>query len=119
MVDMTNPSIWVLIMVVWAHWIGDFVLQSDQMARMKSKSNFWLLFHTGVYTVVLLALFGWKYALINGVAHTVVDYFTSRFNAKMWEKKEIHWFFTGIGFDQACHYTILLLTIPTIVLTFI
>jgi hypothetical protein len=99
--------------VVWLHFLGDFILQSDKMAQNKSKSIKWLSAHVCVYTIPLLLL-GWKFALINGLAHWVVDFFTSKATTKLWEKKEVHYFFVVVGADQALHLTILLLTLQYI-----
>lgn len=99
-----------IVFIIWLHFFGDFVLQTDQMALNKSKSNYWLLFHVTVYALPLLVL-GWRYALFNAGAHMVVDYFTSRINSKLWKEKKVHYFFVGVGADQAIHMTILLLTL--------
>lgn len=95
--------------LIWTHFLADFILQSDAMARGKSKSIKWLSIHIAVYTLAFL-LFGWKFAIVNGAAHWCVDFFTSRITSKLWEKKEVHWFFVVIGADQALHMTILFAT---------
>lgn len=99
-----------IILVLFLHWIGDFVLQSDWMAKNKSKSNKVLLIHTSVYCLPLL-WFGWKFALINMALHTVTDFFTSRATSKLYASGKIHWFFVVIGFDQFIHTTCLILTL--------
>lgn len=95
--------------VIWLHFFSDFVLQSDTMAKNKSSSNKWLLIHCAIYTAPFL-WFGWKYAAINGAAHFVTDWITSRGTAALWQKGERHWFFVLIGLDQAVHMTALVAT---------
>jgi hypothetical protein len=97
--------------ILFAHWLADFVYQTDSMAQNKSKSMLWLSIHTVVYSLVIGALlFNPAWALYNGLAHFVVDYFTSKLNKKLWEDKEVHWFFVSVGFDQLLHTACLLLT---------
>lgn len=99
-----------IILVFWIHWVADFVLQTDTMAKNKSTSNKWLLSHVSVYTIPFF-IFGWKFALVNGAAHFVTDYFTSRINSRLYKAGKIHEFFVGVGFDQAVHATTLVLTL--------
>lgn len=103
------PDNGTLFALIWVHWFSDFVLQTDKMAMNKSKSNLWLLFHVVVYTIPFL-YFGVLFALINGAAHFLVDYVTSRINSRLWAAKKVHYFFVGVGIDQAIHMTILLYT---------
>ena len=115
-----NHSLFILI---WLHFLSDFVCQTSDMALGKSKSNKWLLIHIGVYTIPFL-FFGVKFALINGISHLIIDYFTSRFNSKMWARGVAgdplgyRLFWIGIGFDQALHITILLWTAKYLLLAF-
>jgi len=102
-----------VIVLVWLHCIADFFLQSDQMAINKSKDNLWLTAHVLTYSIVFL-IFGWKFALLNGAVHWVVDYITSRITSYLWSIGERHWFFVTIGVDQAIHLTTLVLSIPLI-----
>lgn len=98
-----------LLLIFFLHWIGDFVLQSDWMAKNKSKSNKPLLLHVFIYTVTLLLIHP-LWALVNGVLHGVTDYFTSRLSSKLWSKGETHNFFVVIGFDQFIHAVSLVTT---------
>lgn len=102
-------SIGTILALVWVHFFADFVMQTDDMAQKKSKSNQWLAIHIAVYTLPLF-LFGWKFALINGLCHGMVDYCTSRINSRLWQEKKVHWFFVGVGVDQAIHVSTLILT---------
>jgi hypothetical protein len=47
---------------------------------------------------------------ITFICHTATDYYTSRANMILWEKKNVHGFFVSVGFDQFLHYVQLLLT---------
>lgn len=101
-------------LVIWIHWLADFVCQTDKMAKGKSKSNKWLSFHILTYTMILLIPFGPRYALVNGAVHFCVDYITSRITSKLWAKGQVHNFFVVIGIDQAIHMTCLIYTMPLI-----
>lgn len=101
-----------MLLALFLHWFGDFVCQSDEMAINKSHSNKWLSIHVGTYSLILLLL-GWKIALLNGIAHWLIDYVTSRVNARLWAAQQRHWFFVCIGFDQFLHVSILYWTVNT------
>lgn len=99
-----------IILVLGLHFVGDFILQSDAMAKNKSKSVLWLLFHVTVYGIPLL-LIGWKFAAINIGLHFLTDFLTSRITSKLWAAGNVHWFFVVIGLDQFIHATCLILTL--------
>lgn len=115
-------AILTVIIILFTHWVADFVLQSDWQATNKSKNMLALLAHTFTYSVVwyipvvtAIAIFHLPAALglfpvITFVFHTITDYFTSRLNTKLWTNKKVHEFFVSIGFDQWLHYVQLLLT---------
>ena len=119
----------VAFIIIFIHWIADFVLQTDWQAQNKSKSNFALLSHTSNYSLVWLLpmclVFGkmkegattewiiWStfyFSMITFVVHTITDYFTSRLNSKLWSASKVHYFFVSVGFDQVLHYGQLFLT---------
>lgn len=105
------------------HFVGDFLLQSDQMALNKSKSDRWLLLHVLVYAACFL-LWGWRFALVTFVLHLLTDCVTSRITSRLWfvvpagnsghftyaPGNRRHWFFVAIGADQLLHYVALALT---------
>jgi hypothetical protein len=107
-----------LLILFWVHFLADFVLQSDKMALNKSHSFKWLTAHAVVYGLpfyVFIGLlvnfrFAVLYAVLNSSLHWIVDAVTSRITAKLWLHHQRHWFFVVIGFDQAIHYTCLILT---------
>ena len=104
----------IIIVILGLHFISDFILQSDWIAKNKSKSNKALLIHTSVYSLPFLAVFGWKYALVNMTLHTAIDFVTSRISSKLYAKGKIHEFFVVIGFDQYLHAICLISTIGMI-----
>ena len=107
-----------LLMVIWLHFFGDFICQSDSMAQNKSKSNKWLGIHVSTYMIPFCLVFGWRYALINGLAHFIVDWNTSRVTSRLWQEKRVHDFFVVIGLDQALHMSMLLWTAHTMLHAF-
>lgn len=108
-----------ILIILFIHWLFDFVFQTDKMALNKSKDNFWLTAHVITYLIGLVVmglLIGFSgvnmtlFLLINFVSHWITDYGTSRLNSYLWKKEMRHWFFVSIGFDQFLHYAALLLT---------
>lgn len=111
-----------------AHFIADFVLQSDWMALKKSKDLAALGVHVFVYTATIgvllpvIAIAGRlpipiggseavsTWVMANGVAHFTQDAITSQVSARLWKAEERHWFFVCVGFDQLLHYITLFVT---------
>lgn len=122
-------SVYIIIWILFCHWVSDFILQTHWQASNKSKNVRALINHTFNYS--LLMLIGVSLSLyspgqihfkqsvddclfvfwgITFITHTFIDYFTSRLNAKLWEKKQVHNFFVSVGFDQLLHFVQLILT---------
>ena len=98
-----------MLMLVWLHFIADFLLQDDTMARNKSKSILWLGGHALIYMTPFLYL-GWEFVVFTGATHFITDFFTSKGTTWLWLRGERRWFFVLIGFDQAIHISTLVLT---------
>lgn len=99
-----------IIILVWLHFIADFIMQSDRIASNKSRSNFILLQHVTLYCIPFAVVFGLTFAVFNAALHFIVDWGTSRASSFLWSNKKVHWFFVVIGFDQALHMSCLFIT---------
>jgi len=118
--------VWEALLLITAHYVSDFLAQSEWMAENKSTSNLALSAHVFVLSVVLFAFFcagpfatatflpfsiGAKTALIlvavNGATHWVIDYVSSRAMAQAYILKDTRLFFKILGLDQALHMGIL------------
>ena len=101
------------ISILFAHWIGDFLLQTRKMAVNKHKSVKWLSIHVLVYGIIIwcvgLLNFSWQvglgYAVFNAGLHLVTDFFTSKLAAKYQDQPRI--FYPILGFDQFIHVSCL------------
>jgi hypothetical protein len=101
-----------------AHFVGDFILQTHWQASNKSKNPVALRRHVLVWTLVIavtsVAMFGSvgiPFAVVNGVLHMVTDFFSSRQTARLWAKQDWHNFFIVVGCDQLIHHVTLFLTL--------
>lgn len=129
--------IWALI----AHFVGDFLFQSDWMATNKSKHWDVLAIHVCAYTVAFLPFWavGWipaDFLLYLWATHYVTDAITSRITSALWFidmqvpptdielgngqiykfygrfNAKRHWFFAMIGLDQLIHYITIAYLLP-------
>lgn len=110
------------ITLLFIHWVGDYVLQSNEMATRKSQSIKWLTIHVLVYTCALLAgvllLIPFDvipidhiatFVGINGAFHWITDLTTSRIAHRVADNPRIY--HPVIGFDQFLHSLTLLVTL--------
>ena len=81
----------IILLIIWIHFISDFLLQTDFIAINKSKNINVLMLHCLIYSIPFL-IFGVEYAFINGILHFIVDFITSKLTTYLWGKKK------GIGF---------------------
>jgi hypothetical protein len=103
----------IFIYLFFIHWVADFIFQTEWMAENKSKNVLALLIHVLFYTAILLLLTAYSailWACINGAFHFLIDYVTSKINAKLLKEKKIRAFFVSVGFDQLLHICILIFT---------
>lgn len=113
--------------LLFFHWIADFVLQSDRVAKNKS-TNWWVLGeHVIGYSLALsfgaLGLLlardmnmdsalniAVPFLAVTMITHGITDAITSRINSALWKAQKVHYFFVSVGFDQLIHQTTLLVT---------
>lgn len=76
-----------------AHFVGDFLCQTDWMALNKSKRWDALAAHVAVYALVLIVTIGFFatpgyppliWVAVNALAHFVTDAITSRITSRLW-----------------------------------
>lgn len=108
-----------LYILMFAHWVGDFVLQSGWMALNKGRCWKALLAHVCVYAVVLGAFAAFLTASWTGLAcfvganfvlHLLVDSVTARMTMRFWQFENKRRFFLTLGFDQFLHFLCLAAT---------
>lgn len=120
-------SVFVILYILFAHWISDFILQFKWMADNKSKQITPLLAHTELYSlsmgIFILILVksnvfmdcGWvglfKFITAMFVTHTIIDFVTSKVTNYLWVNKKVRTFFDTVGLDQWLHYATIFLTI--------
>lgn len=110
--------------LLFAHYIADFLFQTNWMAKGKSSSLLKLSVHIGTYTLVLFVcclflilirhniaigdLFA--FAIISGLFHFAIDFFTSKITSYQYKHNMMgsdtvpnFGFFSTIGADQLLH----------------
>jgi hypothetical protein len=113
-------DLWALFSIFIIHWFADFVMQSHEQAINKSSSNIALISHTFNYSMIWavfaaayifidLESYGpWHFIAFVGitfVAHTITDWFTSRWCKYYFSRQNYHNGFVVVGIDQMLHYT--------------
>lgn len=76
------------------HLIGDYVLQTEQMALRKVRSWFWAVFHAVVYSLpFLIVILRWEAWVVICGTHAVIDRF--RLSNHICRFKNVFWFGSG------------------------
>ena len=106
-----------LVIILFGHWVGDYLFQTNKMAQLKSSSIHWLSIHALVYTLTLTLFsflvlpleFALQFSIMNGAIHWMTDFFTSKLSSKYRGRPRI--FFPILGFDQFIHSITLVMTL--------
>ena len=106
---MNFETVIMIVPIFWLHFIGDFVFQTRYIADNKSDKPWILILHCFIIAFIL-SIINPYWALLNGLLHWPVDYFSSKCTEYFHEEENYHGFFTVIGADQAIHLTILIYT---------
>jgi hypothetical protein len=113
-------SITAAIAILAIHFVADFIVQTREQAREKSRSLYYLTQHVTTYMLCLFAMWVFvaagvhpepiaKWALVNGLLHFATDYITSRRTAANWNNGTPgKAFWVWLGFDQFIHAATLL-----------
>lgn len=123
-------NLWIINIVLFGHWISDFVLQKNKKKnknKVKNKNVKHLLPHTLLYSLILTLLilasqmlniiecrytFSLLYFfMITYTTHFLTDYFITKRNEKHLKNNNRHYYFVTIGLDQFLHYSILFWTL--------
>lgn len=92
-------------MMLLAHILGDYVLQTNALARWKSRSALGLVAHGLLVTMITVACAlvvipsWWPYALLIGIIHTLIDFVRARLIVVTHPTMQLLWY---LG-DQAVH----------------
>lgn len=95
-------SFQIIVLILFLHFVSDFLLQSQKMSETKSEDLTMILLHASIYSLPFI-LISPLYALVNGILHGGVDNVTSKWTKKLYKQQKYHWFFVVIGFDQMIH----------------
>ena len=98
-------------LMLLAHLLGDYVLQSTAIVRWKSRSAAGVLAHAGIITltnlilVLIVAPSWWAYALLIGLSHAAIDLLRARYL----RARDTAWELALYLLDQAAHLSIIFL----------
>ncbi len=96
-----------IVMAMFSHLVGDFILQTDYMATRKSYDHNALFYHCLVYGACFIWL-GLSFMILMIGSHLIIDAISSRIAARYFQEDNRHMFFVTIGIDQFVHYLVIL-----------
>lgn len=117
------------IIILFGHWIADFVCQTHWQASNKSKNWYALTLHVTIYTLTMSLIFAAMYKIIyiqwyiklndvilyfmyiTFITHFITDAITSRISSRLYAKQDFHNFFVIVGLDQFIHQITLAVTL--------
>jgi hypothetical protein len=111
-----NISLLAIVGLIWLHIIFDVVLQPDIIAEHKHENNLYLLTHVAIYSSPFL-IFGFVYALVNGILHFATDWVGTRIASPLWDQGRYHLYFIARIIDHAIHFSCLFITYYFLVAT--
>ena len=87
-----------LIILIMCHLVGDYVLQSDFIAKTKGENWYHLFVHCALYILPFYILFGLTWQLVaTFIIHVIVDSLKARYKV------------INYAIDQVLHYLTLLI----------
>lgn len=115
----------IIILILFTHYVADFILQSEYQATRKSFDNKALLLHCLIYSFTFLIpmwiilnsfISAVVFVIITFVLHFITDFFTSKIVSKKFKNNDLgspipnFGAFSIIGFDQFIHHATLIIT---------
>lgn len=105
MVDTLNT----LLILIFCHLVGDYVLQSNFLATTKGENWYHLFVHCVLYCLPFFIIFGMTWQLIYiFITHLIVDFSSSPLIDSMKARYNKISYLT----DQICHYIVMLVYLP-------
>lgn len=90
-----------LLILIFCHLVGDYVLQSNFLATTKGENWYHLFVHCALYCLPFFIVFGITWQLVYiFITHFIIDSMKARYNK------------IGYLFDQICHYIVMLVYLP-------
>ena len=90
-----------LLILIFCHLIGDYVLQNNFLATTKGENWYNLFVHCALYCLSFFIVFGITWQLVYiFITHFIIDSMKARYNK------------IGYLTDQICHYIVMLVYLP-------